>query len=507
MLKGFLLGVDIGTQGTKASLIALDKGIVSEAFTPSKLIRLPQNAVQEDPEDIYYSVLKTIKEAVLKAGIDPYRIHSIGIDGQMAGILGIDYNWNAITYYDSWLDTRCGKYIEEIKEKADEAVTSITGCPVTYAHGPKILWWKNEQPGVYKKIDKFIVPSCYVAGRLTGLKAENAFIDYTHLHFSGFADVEKQKWSEELLYAFNVDRGKMPQIVEPWKVIGKLTQNAANECGLISGTPVVAGCGDSAATSLGAGITESGLVFDVAGTASIFSCSVDKYKPDLKTKTLLYAKSVIPDLWTPMAYIGGGGMCLKWFKDNFTGDDGNISYSKLDNEAGRILPGSEGLVFLPYLSGRTCPNDPYIRGSWLGLNWAHGRGHMYRSIMESIAYEYKYYTNVLSELLGKINIKQVVAVGGGAKSSVFNSIKADVLGVKYSILSSRDTATLGSALIAGFGVNAFSNIKKAADSYAITIDTIEPNMDNHRLYKKHSESYEYFVKTLGSAYKHLETKH
>ena len=153
----------------------------------------------------------------------------------------------------------------------------------------------------------------YAAGKLCGLKAENAWIDYTHLHFSGFADSQKKQWEEGLLAEFGIEKGKMPEIVSPWKVVGTLTEQAAKACGLTPQTRVVAGCGDSAASALGAGIVEKDMIYDVAGTASVFSCSTDRFTPDMESKTLLFSRSVIDGLYTPLAYIGGGGLCLKWF--------------------------------------------------------------------------------------------------------------------------------------------------------------------------------------------------
>lgn len=501
MPQKYLIGVDIGTQGTKTALVSLEGQIISDAFEASKLISPSKGVVQQEADDIYLSVTNTISEVITKSGVKPIDVLGIGIDAQMAGIMGIDKDWNAVTYYDSWLDTRCEKYIEQIKEEAEDKVVSITGCAVTYAHGPKILWWKNERPEVYKNIAKFVLPSTYVVGRLAGLKAENAYIDYTHLHFSGFGDVENLKWSDELLELFKIEKSKMPDIVEPWKVVGGLTKDASEKCKLLPETPLVAGCGDSAATLLGSGITKRGLLFDVAGTASIFSCCVDKYMPDVATKTLLYARSVIPGLWTPLAYINGGGLCLKWFRDNLTGVESTVSYDDLNKEAEKIVPGSEGILFLPHFSGRVCPNNPNIRGSWLGLSWVHSRGHMYRSILESIAYEYNYYLKVIKGLLGDTDFSEVYAIGGGAKSKLFNSIKADVLGIKYSTLNASDTAVLGSAVIAGYGVKAFASMQDTIEGFIKIGNQVEPNLENHEKYKKYTEPYEKVFSALASTYK------
>lgn len=497
----YLLGIDIGTQGTKTALFSLEGEKAAEAFEASRLISASGGEVQQDPDEMYGSVVRTIAEVVDKSGVNPSDVLSIGVDGQMAGILGIDRDWNAVTYYDSWLDTRCEKYIELTKEAAEEQVIRITGCPVTYAHGPKVLWWKHERPDVYKRIDKFILPSTYVVGRLAGLDSDSAYIDYTHLHFSGYGNVERKAWSEELLKLFAVDRDKMPEVVEPWKVVGHLTKEAAGQCRLVAGIPLVAGCGDSAATSLAAGVTQKGIMFDVAGTASIFSCCVDEYRPDVLNKTLLYPRSVIPGLWVPMAYINGGGLCLQWFKDHLTGEGSLVTYRELDNEAEKVVPGSGGLIFLPHFSGRVCPNNPNVRGSWLGLSWTHGREHLFRSIMEGIAYEYDCYFKIIKSLAKDARFSQVYAIGGGARSKLFNSIKADVLGINYTTLHINDTAPLGSAVVAGYGAGVYRDLKETAD-HLISFDAqTKYDETRHQAYKKYSAAYEKVFETLAPTFK------
>ncbi len=496
----YLLGIDIGTQGTKTALFSQDGIKAADAFEPSRLIEGSKGEVHQVPDEIYGSVLRTISKVMEKSGVDPQNVIAIGIDGQMAGVLGIDKDWNAVTYYDSWLDTRCEKQIAEIKEIAEEEVISITGCPVTYAHGPKILWWKQERPDIYRRIDKFIMPSTYVTGRMAGLKSENAYIDYTHLHFSGYGNVEKMEWSDKLLQLFGIDKNKLPEIVEPWKIVGHLSKEAAIECHLTEGIPMVAGCGDSAATSLAAGVTQKGIVFDVAGTASIFSCCVDQYKPDIRNKTLLFPRSVIPGLWAPMAYINGGGLCLHWFRDNLAGGEA-ISYADLDKEAENVSPGSNGLIFLPHFSGRVCPNNPNVRGSWMGLNWAHKREHLYRAIMEGIAYEYAYYLKVIRSLIKDVEFSRVCAIGGGAKSNLFNTIKADVLGMDYTTLHLGDTAPLGSALVAGYGIGLYKDLRETANKLVRIDKTISHDMNRNKAYARYAEAYEKVFAQIGPTFK------
>ncbi|MGE5604373.1 MAG: FGGY-family carbohydrate kinase, partial [Bacteroidota bacterium] len=225
--------------------------------------------------------------------------------------------------------------------------------------------------------------------------------------------------------------------------------------------------------------------------------------PDINNKTLLFARSVVPGLWIPMAYINGGGMCLKWYRDLLVEKDNTVSYQTLDQAAEGIPAGSEGLIFLPHFSGRVCPNDPNVRGTWLGLSWIHTRNHLYKSIMEGIAYEYNYYLKILKELIKDIELSKVIAIGGGAKSKLFNSIKADVLGVKYFPMALNDTATLGSATVAGYGVKAFSNMESAVEMFKKADNHLEPDPKRHREYQKYAEAYEKVFSLAGSIFKTL----
>jgi len=287
----YLIGVDIGTQGTKTNLYDEAGLVLGSSFEPSNLISPKAGEVYQQADEIFSSVINTIKDAVAKSGVNPSNIAALGMDSQMAGIMGIGGDFEAVTYYDSWLDTKCGKYIGEMKRLANRRSVELNGAPVTYTHGPKILWWKHEEPDAYRRIEKFVLPHVYVGGKLCGLTAQQAVIDHTCIHFSGFADNYNKVWSDELVETFDVQKDKLPEIVEPWRIVGYLKKEYADACGLVAGLPVTAGCGDSAATCLGAGIVKPGQVFDVAGTASILSCCVDTYQPDTKHEALTAAGS------------------------------------------------------------------------------------------------------------------------------------------------------------------------------------------------------------------------
>ncbi len=499
-MANYLIGVDIGTQGTKANLYDEEGRIISSSFEASNLLSPKTGEVYQEADEIFSSVINTVKDVVVKSGVDASEIRAMGMDSQMAGIMGIDKDFEAATYYDSWLDTKCANYIAEIKRLAGRRSIELNGAPVTYTHGPKVLWWKNERPDVYNNIAKFVLPHIYVGGKLCGLKSDEAVTDYTCIHFSGFADNLNKTWSDELLETFGVKRDKLPDIAEPWKVVGKLKREYASACGLMEGLPVVAGCGDSAATCLGAGIVKPGQVFDVAGTASILSCCVDTYRPDTKHEALMFMRSVIDGLWMPLAYINGGGMCLKWYKDDIAGADCGLDYQTLEREAGEVRPGSEGLIFLPHFAGRVCPNDPDVRGSFIGLNLSHKRGHLFRAIMEGIAYEYKYYLEVIKDTGIDTEIQSVFGMGGGAKSELFNKIKADVLGLPYVQLQNVDTATLGSAIVAGFGIGMYNDIAKTAEGFKRLGSKVASDLEAYESYAPYTKAYLESFPALGKIF-------
>ena len=479
-----VIGVDLGTSATKAALFDSSGLLLASASEQSKLSYPKPGWVEQDPEEFFTSTCNTIREVLRTSSIDAGEVKALSISGQMAGIIGIDNEWRAVTHYDSWLDTRCEEYVQRIRKNSEDRVLTLSGLPTDVAHCAKILWWKHEAPEVYKRVKKFIQPAAYVAGRLAQLVGSDAFIDHTYLHFTGLCDLQQISWSAELCSDLGIPEEILPSIVEPWNVIGTITTEASKECGLRSGTPIAAGAGDQAASFLGAGVVEPGLVVDVAGTASVLSCCVADYRPDLKHKILFFPKAVVPDLWYPHTFIRGGGLCLRWFRDNVIGSGVDIDdvYKTLDEESRNLPPGSDLLFFVPHLGGRQSPYHNETRGSWTGLSWGHDRRHLYRSILESIAYEYGYFMSIEKSLFPEVRFKEIRVFGGGARSTVFNQIKSNVLGIPYVQLSRDEVGELGSAIVAGYAVGIFRDIKETAQSFVDTKNRIEPDMKVHERY-------------------------
>lgn len=368
------------------------------------------------------------------------------------------------------------------------------------------MWWKNEAPEVFGSIKKFVQPAAYVAGRLANLDASEAFIDYTYLHFTGLYDAHEISWSTELCSDLEVPVEILPKIVEPWRVIGSISTRASRECGLKSGTAIVAGAGDQAACFLGAGIVEPGLVVDVAGTASVLACCVADYRPDLTHKVLFSAKAVVQGLWYPHTFIRGGGLCLRWFRDNILRTNNSQTddiYKKLDEESKDLPAGSDSLFFVPHLGGRQSPYHNETRGTWAGLSWGHDRRHLYKSILESIAYEYSYFLRIERSLFPEVNFKEIRVFGGGAKSDVFNQIKANVLGIPYVQITRDEVGELGSAIIAGYAIGIFKDIAETAHSFITTKSRIEPDMKIHERYSEFAQLYAELTERVAPMYEKM----
>jgi xylulokinase len=511
MAEQYLIGVDLGTSATKAALYQADGRLVAEASQEVPLYYPKPGVVEQENDDFYTSAAYTVRRCLEQSGIDPRQVAGIAFDSQMAGIGSIDEHYRPATRFDSWLDMRCQPYIEQMNAQAGGLITRLTGCPPTCDHGPKMLWWKHEQPGEYQRIAKFVTPASYVAGNMAGLSGDQGFIDYTFIHFSGFSDARSGSWSKELCNLFGMDLEKLPEIVEPWRVIGEVTGSAARDFGLAVGTPIAAGCGDTAANALGAGIVQAGMVFDVAGTAAVLAGCTDQFVADERNRALLTMRSVVPGVWNPLAYIAGGGIALRWFRDQFYNTTRGVAqapdeelYDEMTALAAQISAGCDGLFFSPHLGGRICPSDPQMRGAWVGFSWGHTQAHFFRAILESMAFEYAYYLGILRDLIPDLKLIEARAVGGGARSQVWNQIKSDVLGVPYQTLKRAEFGTWGCAMIAGRAVGIFHDLAEIATlSTAPSGAPQQPRLEVHSAYQPYVGQYIGWQKVFSESFRSL----
>jgi xylulokinase len=491
----YIIGIDIGTQSTKSSIFDTDGNLVGEASQPTALHTPKPDWVEQDPEELYRSAAETVRRAVSESGLDPGRVEGISLDGQIPSLVRIDEDWQPLGPVESYLDTRNKVQRDRILREHGLLVMDSNGMYPYFA--PKMLWWKENHPKEYDRTYKALTVNTYVGGRLAGLGGDEAYVDPTHMSIYGWSDIRTFSWSQEILEVLDLDPSKSPRPVLPTDIIGELSKQAAQDSGLVPGIPIAAGVGDAIAGWLGIGAVEPGIMVDTSGTANHVGICVDHYEPDHQHGVLTYYPAAIPGLWYPVGYTAGTGRSHSWFIDEFclseeeksSRDLGEV-YAALERAAESVPPGSEGLVFSPHFGGRICPNQPSIRGFWLGLTWKHTRAHLYRSILESIAFEYAVYLGVARSLFPELALRRMIVVGGGAKSALWTQIKADVLGVPHATCANRsDFAPLGSAVIAGHAVGLFPDMAETVKRFTEITQDVQPRAEYTWAYAPYAEFY------------------
>lgn len=487
----YFVGIDIGTQSISTSMCDEKGLLISEFSIPSNLVIENETTAYEDAELIFDNVLLSVKKVIENSNIDSRQIKAIGVDSQMAGIMAIDEDYNPVGPYDSWIDTRCSKYTKQIESILGRRGLRNSGSQYMHSHISKILWRKHERPEEYQKIAKFIQISAFVSGRLCGLKGNNAYTDYTYIHFNVCSKTKEMVYDNELLEMLDIDVNKLPRIIKPTDVIGNVCEKYQNILGL-ENVSVIAGCGDTASSSLSAGIVKENIAYDVAGTASVFACGSNIFKPDVKNRTLLYSRSVVDKLYLPLAYITGGGLCIKWFS-NVAGK----TYEELNKLAKQVKNSeSNSLIFVPHFFGRSFPNNDNLTGAFYGLTSSTTIGEMYLAILESIAFEYRRYYDILKNSHSVENLSKIYGVGGGTKSSIFCQTKANILESKYYALENCNSTSLAIAKLAGKGsgyikknFNELFKINENECAY------YEPYVDK---YEKYREKFEYYKRVINA---------
>jgi xylulokinase len=488
MKRPLVVGVDLGSQSTKAALFGLDGECLAEASVEVALHRPAPGHVEQDPEDFYRSAVTTISSCVTSSGCQPADVEVIGLAGQMAGVLGIDARGHAVTPYDSWLDSRCLAEVRQISERVGRRLVELTGCPPMVAHAPKMLWWRRQRPDVYARINKFLVPGAFVAGRLCQLPADESFVDWTYLHFSGLADAGRVSWSPELGSSIGLELERLPRIVAPTERVGALSQGAAADCALLPGTPVAAGLGDTAAGALGAGVVQPGQLLDTAGTASVLAISASRFVPD-PSGTLVLMRGAVPGQWLSLSYLAGGDL-LAWLPRVL----GAPGLEPLVEEAASAR--SSGLFFVPHLGGRVLPAAPAARGGWVGLDLTQGRGDLTRAVLESVAFEYAGFLDNARRLYPELVPRDVRVIGGGSDDQFWNQLKASALGLPYVRMHPRSFSCWGAALVAAAAVGEVEDLADAALRASKPSERTEPDPQLQGLYSQRKRDYQALVDLL-----------
>ena len=513
MTAHYLVGVDLGTSVVKAGLYDAAGRQLAQATRPAPLRQPAPGVAEQDGEQFVAAAAASVREAVRRAGVEPGQVAGVAFDGQMGGAMAVDRRFRALTpWYPSGLDGRYLPHQQRLAERAGARLIELCGdLPIM---SPRMLWWRQESPELYRRIARVVTLAGYVAGRMAGLQAERAFIDPSYLTWVGLGDTARHRWSEELAEVTGLGDGglaRLPRIVPATEVVGHLSREAAAACGLADGVPVAAGAGDQATGFVGAGLVGEGQLIDVAGTFPVFGVCSGRYFADLDTRMLKPIASPLgAGAWYSMMYINGGGLTHRWFARQWAaagagGEDaasgaGGAAFAELDAAAAQVAPGSDGLLCVPHLMGRACPNEPDVRGAWVGFTWTHGRAHFYRALLESVAYEYALACRALRAAAPGTTLGEVRVIGGGAASDLWNRIKADVLGLPYVRLAVPDASTRGSAIVAGHAVGLIPDMAAVARVAARPGERLLPDAAAHGRYRAAVDAYRAALRHLGGAY-------
>ncbi|MDQ1280754.1 MAG: xylulokinase [Thermoproteota archaeon] len=487
----YLLGVDMGTLGTKAVLFDLLGNMVTSSYFPHREPYTPNPAISEqDADDWWRAVQLSVKE-VFKRGISPQEIVGIGLSTQGGGLVCVDEGGKTLIPVMTYADRRTMAERVELQELLNKKIPEVMkgrGTPNSLA---QILWVRKHQPAVEKAAVKFMTSRGYLGYKLTDVVA---FDDYGSRGFGG--DFDSMKWIPDILDVAGVSEEKLGKIYRSWEIFGNVSKTAEEETGLKEGTPVCTGVWDGMCNIVGSGLTRQGMVMDITGTTEI--CTVLAKGPG---KTWYKdAGPYLPPLGKGLYYWYSSprptGNILHWFKEFASGETeasdklGLSVYQLMDLEAEKVGAGSNRLIVFPHFQGVTyggCTPDYNTRGFFIGVTLAHRRGHFIRAIMESVAYTLRHIFDVYEE--DGASLDEVRVSGGGAKSELWNQIKADVTGRRMALIHCVETSALGAVMLASVGLKVHKDFEDAANNMVRIAKRYEPNKVNYERYNKLYEVY------------------
>ena len=485
-MTSYYIGFDCGTQGTKVAVYSDESFLVAEAFRDHRIAYPKPGWAEMDPDQFYQVVIEGIAECVAKAKIDPQAVKGISCSGIICGLVPIDQDWNPQGPYIPYLDGRAAGEAARIQQEVEPLWLNQSGNSEVGAFMPPVMlkWLLANQPEMVARSKKFVTNSQFVMGKLGGLGADQAYMDWGNL--SGWIigyDAAARDWSQQQLDALGLPRELLPPVVNPASVVGELCPQAAQATGLRAGIPLVAGSGDIMQANLGCGVLAEGQCSDVAGTASIFTVNVKHIHSGITpVPGVIYSMGTLPGQYLYWGYIRAGGLSLGWLKEEVMGQGGEDAFfPRMDELAASAPLGSHASLFYPYLQGGDA-SLPNASAAWLGLTGASGAGSIWRSMLEGICFEYLGWVRMFREQ--GIDIQTVVGTGGGAKSALWNQMKADMLGAAYVTLQRAEGSVLGDALLAAHGVGDIPDVNAAAQQWAAEKERFSPRAAQGAAYDK-----------------------
>ena len=502
----YLLGIDIGTSGTKTVLFNELGNTVASALEEYPLYQPNIGWAEQDPKDWWQATAASIRKVLAKSGIKAADISGIGLSGQMHGLVLLDADNKVLRRSIIWCDQRSTAECEQITSLIGaERLIEITANPVlTGFTASKIMWVKNNEPGIFEKAKKILLPKDYVRFKLTGEFAT----EVSDASGMQLMDISGRCWSKEVLSKLGIERSQLADLYESQEVSGKINSSSASLTGLLEGTPVVGGGGDQAAGAVGNGIVKPGVVSSTIGTSGVVFAYLDKISIDPKGRVHTFCHAV-PNTWHVMGVTQGAGLSLKWFRDHFCKEEmstaelmGIDPYVLMDQEAEKVRAGSSGLLYMPYLMGERTPHlDAYAKGVFFGLSAKHDKRDMIRAIMEGVTYSLRDCLEIIAGM--GVNVSEIRASGGGGKSRLWRQMQADVFGTGITTINSSEGGALGVALLAGVGTGVYKNVAEACD-IAIKVKSVQqPDMGLYSKYSKFYSLYGQLYKSLKKDYRDL----
>ncbi len=484
-----LLGIDIGTSGTKTLAIDETGRILAQASAEYPLYHPQPLWSEQDPEDWWQATVATVRKVVEALGGDAAQVRAIGLSGQMHGSVFLDAQHAIIRRALLWNDQRTQAECDQIESAAggrDALLQMVANPALTGFTAPKILWLRNHEPAHFERLRKVLLPKDYIRFRLTGEFAS----EVSDASGTLLLDVRKRDWSRQLLDKLQLDPDLLPTCYESHQVTGTLAGHVARELGLPTDCKVVGGAGDCAAGAVGNGIVTAGTLSTSIGTSGVMFVHADQVKVDPRGRVHTFCHAV-DGCWHMMGVNLSSGGSLQWFRNTlcqslvqFCQAEGFEPYHLLGLEAAKVPPGSQGLFFLPYLSGERTPHaDPHARGCFLGLTLSHGRGHLSRAIMEGVAYSMRDSLEIIREL--GVPVDEIRASGGGSRSQLWRQIQADVFGQPVSSLRAEEGPAFGVALLAAVGAGAYSHIAEACRATVRVVGQTPVHATASDTYQKH----------------------
>ncbi|UCG24103.1 MAG: xylulokinase [Chloroflexota bacterium] len=478
-----LLGIDISTTGAKALLIDDQGRVLSSTTNPLDLSTPRPLWSEQAPEDWWTGIKKSIGQVLESGDARAKDIAAIGLTGQMHGLVLLDQSGQVLRPAILWNDQRTGEQCDEIRARlGKERLIKITGNDaLTGFTAPKILWVQQHEPGIWDRARHILLPKDYIRYKLTGEFA----VDRAGGAGTILFDLKQRTWSEEMRQALDIPAGMLPATLEGPQIGGAITREAAEATGLAAGTPVVGGGGDQAAQAVGVGAVQPGIIALTLGTSGVVFATTEA--PHVEPEGRLHAFChAVPDHWHFMGVMLSAAGSLQWYRDTLAP---GVAFTALVGEAATAPAGCEGLIFLPYLTGERTPHpDPLARGAWVGLTLRHRRSHLTRSVLEGVAFGIKdSFSLVQASGLG--DIEQVRISGGGARSTLWRQIMADVLGAELVTVNTTEGAAYGAALLAGVGTGLYASVPDACEAMIAITGRTTPDVQATAAYDPYYERY------------------